>query len=144
MFSASPTPATVASVLSALSILRTEPQLRERLWSNIHYVHARLKSEGFDVLPDPPMSAILTIPIGTDSTVRAMSRDLYDAGVFVSSVAYPGVPLNEGRLRISLSAALTRDDLDRATAALVAAGAKHGILDRTGPGQPLPTVAPAQ
>ncbi len=128
MFSASPTPATVASVLEALRIMRSEPGLRVKLWENIRHLHDGLMRLGFDVYPSPPASAILTVRIGPDATVHAMSKDLYEAGVFMSSVVYPAVSPNEGRLRLSVSAAHTGEDLDTVLSVLGAVGEKYGII----------------
>jgi glycine C-acetyltransferase len=129
MFSASPTPATVASVLAALNIVKREPELRLRLWENIRYFHKELKQRGFTVYPDPPQSAIVTIPLGCpDGVVHAMSKDIFDEGILMSSVVYPAVPKNKGRLRISLSATHTREDMDRTLDALTKVGRKFAIV----------------
>ena len=114
MFSASPTPATVATALAALELLEADTALRARLWENIRFLHSELTSAGVLVFPDPPESAVITIPIGPDAMVHRMSRVLYERGLFSGSVIYPAVPRDEGRLRLSISAAHTREDLDAA------------------------------
>lgn len=126
-FSAAPTPAVSATVLAALDIIRNEPSLRRELWANVRYFHRRLKELGFNVFPDPPQSAILTIVVGPDTTVRNISKDLYDAGIFASIVVYPAVAPNRGTLRLSLSAAHTRKDFDYALDVLKAIGKRYGI-----------------
>jgi glycine C-acetyltransferase len=128
MFSASPTPSTVAAVLKSLQIMCREPQLRTKLWENVRYFSNGLKQLGFGVYPTPPVSAILTVSVGPDVTVHAMSKDLHEAGVLLSSVVYPAVSPNEGRLRLSLSAAHTRDDLDTVLSVLGVVGEKYGII----------------
>ena len=128
MFSASPTPAVIAAVLAGLRIVKREPQLRERLWSNVRYFHRELKRLGFEVFPDPPESAIVTIVVGADTAVRALSKRVYEEGLFISTVAYPAVPRNEGKLRLSLSANHTREQLDRAVETLGLIGGECGIL----------------
>ena len=128
MFSASPVPGTVAAVRESLRILRGEPELRERLWTNVRRICRGLKEAGFAVHPDPPQSAILTVAIGRDEVVHAMSRDLYEGGLLTSTVVYPAVPPNEGRLRLSLSAAHTEEALGRALDVLARAGRKYGII----------------
>jgi glycine C-acetyltransferase len=128
MFSASPTPAAVATVLKGLEIIDKEPQLRERLWENIRYFHGELKRLGFNVFPDPPASAVLTIEIGPDIKVREMSKAVYSKGIFMSTVAYPAVPRDKGKLRISLSAKHTREDLDKALTFLAEVGLASGML----------------
>jgi len=128
MFSASPTPATVATVLAALHLIESEPGLRKKLWRNVRYFHARLKEAGFEVFPDPPQSAIMTIVIGPDTAVRRLSKAVYEKGLFVSTVAYPSVPRDASRLRISLSAAHSREDLDEALRILTDVGREHELI----------------
>jgi glycine C-acetyltransferase len=128
MFSASPTPATVATALTGLRILQKEPEHRERLWRNIQHLHDALCAAGFNVFPSPPESAVLTLPAGEDLTVRALSKRLYEEGVFASTVAYPAVPRNQGKIRLSVSALHTEDNLDFATAALQRVGEEFGVI----------------
>jgi glycine C-acetyltransferase len=131
IFTASPTPATVATVLAGLDVIRKEPRLRHRLWENVHYLHGRLKDLGFDVFPDPPQSAIMTIVVGKDSLIRPVNRRVFEAGLFTGSAAYPAVPKNEAKLRLSLSAYHTREDLDCAADILARTGREFGFLQET-------------
>jgi glycine C-acetyltransferase len=128
MFSASPAPGTIAAVRESLRILRAEPQLRETLWQNVNFISDGLKSAGFTLYPDPPQSAILTILIGEDAVVHGMSRDLYEGGLLTSTVVYPAVSPNEGKMRLSLSASHTKEALTRALEVITAAGRRHGII----------------
>lgn len=128
IFSASPTPPNVAAALAALELVQQEPELRNRLWANIRYVHSALKERGFRVFPDQPESAIMVIVVGADVVLRQMSREVHNAGVFVSSVIYPAVARNESRLRISLTADHTREELDKALDVLTVAGRRYGVL----------------
>lgn len=127
MFSASPTPAVTATVLAGLRILRTEPLLRTRLWKNVRYFNEGLKTAGLTVFPVEPESAILTITVGADTAVREISRRIYEEGLFISSVAYPAVPRGEGKLRLSLSAVHTEDELDLSIEILGRVGREFGI-----------------
>ncbi|MBT7067393.1 MAG: aminotransferase class I/II-fold pyridoxal phosphate-dependent enzyme [Verrucomicrobia bacterium] len=128
IFTASPTPANSAAVLAGLTIIENEPQLRVKLWENIHYFHGQLKALGFRVFPDPPESAIMTVIVGPDITVRQMGTDLFNEGIFANIVFYPAVPPNKGTLRISLSANHTHKDLDRALYVLGSIGERYGLL----------------
>lgn len=128
MFSASPIPAVAATVLAGLRILQSEPERRETLWRNIHYFHGLLKACGFNVFPDPPESAVITLSIGNDMTVRNMSKRIYEEGVFASAVAYPAVPRNQGKIRISLSSLHTKEDLNLAAGILEKVGKEFDIL----------------
>ena len=70
----------------------------------------------------------MVIVVGADIGLRRMSREVHEGGVFVSSVIYPAVAKNESRLRISLTAAHTRAELDKALDVLTSAGRRHGVL----------------
>jgi glycine C-acetyltransferase len=128
MFSASPTPGVIASVLAALDIFQKEPWIRERLWKNIFYLYDGLKETGFSVYPSFPQSAILTVSVGEDMTVRRMSKRIYEKGLFVSAVAYPAVPRNEGKIRLSVSAAHKKEQLDTALEILKDVGKEFNII----------------
>ncbi len=132
MFTASPVPSTIAAVTAALEIMQREPALRERLWENIRYFSSRLKEAGFDIYPDPPQSAIITVKIGADAIVHAMSKRLFEEGVLMSTVVYPAVSPDEGRLRLSLSARHSRADLDRAVDVLSAAARSFEVAGMAG------------
>lgn len=127
-FSASSAPSTIAAVRAGLQIIQREPALREKLWNNVHYIHSGLHTLGFITNPVSPESAILTIVIGPDWKVHQMSRDLYEAGLFTSTVVYPAVPPNRGTLRLSLSALHTREDLDTVLSVLGTIGKKYELI----------------
>ncbi|MBU0683628.1 MAG: aminotransferase class I/II-fold pyridoxal phosphate-dependent enzyme [Candidatus Omnitrophota bacterium] len=127
-FSASITPSVVATVLAGLDVLREEPERREKLWSNIHYMHDNLKALGYDVYPSPPESAILIITIGNEVKLRQMSRRIHELGVFLSDVPYPAVPKDKGRFRFSLMATHTLDDLDETLDVLKTVGREFEVI----------------
>lgn len=114
IFSASPCPGVIAAAHKALSILRSEPQLRETLWRNIQYYHQGMKARGMMIHPDPAESGVMTLLIGEDIKLRDVSKAVYENGLFVSTVTYPAVSRNQGRLRMSISASHTIEQLDRA------------------------------
>lgn len=128
IFSASPTPATIASVLAALDIIEREPGLRLQLLENARYFHGELRRLGFEVRPKRPESGIVTIVVGSDARIRNVSRRVYEAGLFTGSAAYPAVPKDESRLRLCVSAQHTRKDLDDALQILTAVGRAQGLI----------------
>jgi 8-amino-7-oxononanoate synthase len=130
MFSASATPAVVAGVLAALRVMRREPQIREKLWDNIRYFHAGLQKCGLKPFPNPPDSAIVTVEVGDDKTVRDMSKRIYEEGIFVSAVQYPAVSKNHGKLRLSLSSLLSIEDLDKALDVIARVGDEFDVLGK--------------
>ncbi len=125
-FAASPTPMQVAAQLAALEVLKTEPQWHTQLWDNIKYFHAELKKRGFDI--ERTQTAITPVVIGDSFVMREITKFLDERGVFVNPVPYPAVPRKKDRLRLSLSALHTREDLDTVLSLLDEAEAKYKFV----------------
>lgn len=99
IFSASPTPASVAAAMAALEILEEEPWRVDNLRKNSDKMRAGFKKMGFKVIEG--MSAIVPVIIGDDPTTFVFWRKLYDAGVFTNAFISPGVPPGMAMLRTS-------------------------------------------
>jgi glycine C-acetyltransferase len=120
-------PATVASsALSAIEVLETHPELLAKQRENVAYFRAGLERLGFRPLPGP--SAIIPIIVGETAFAIAMSDRLLREGVFVTGFGYPVVPEGSARIRVQMSSALEREDLDRALAAFEKVGREVGLL----------------
>ncbi len=110
IFTASPSPGTIASTRAALEIIRTTPSLRERLWGNANFLYDGLKSLGYDL--SPQVSPVIAINVGERENALAMWKKLFDRGVYVNLVMPPATPNSKCLLRCSVSAAHTRAQLD--------------------------------
>jgi glycine C-acetyltransferase len=120
-------PATVASsALRAIEVLETHPELLSKQRESLAYFRAGLERLGFRPLPGP--SAIIPIIVGETAFAIAMSDRLLSEGVFVTGFGYPVVPEGSARIRVQISAALEREDLDRALAAFEKVGREVGLL----------------
>jgi glycine C-acetyltransferase len=120
-------PATVAcSALKAVELLETQPQLVEAQRANTQYFRAGLQRLGFKPLDGP--SAIVPIIVGDTAFAIAMSDRLLKEGVFVTGFGFPVVPEGTARVRVQISSALTRDELDRALAAFEKVGRELGVI----------------
>jgi glycine C-acetyltransferase len=120
-------PATVAcSSLEAIQYLEAHPELVDRLRDNVAYFRDGLQRLGFKPLEGP--SAIVPIIVGDTAFAIAMSDKLLKQGVFVTGFGFPVVPEGTARIRTQLSAALTKDEMDRALAAFERVGKDVGIL----------------
>jgi len=117
VFTASGSPSNIAGVQAALAIVRTDSSLRKRLWENVRRVRAGLSRIGYRI--GQTESPIVPILIGDTAKAIAMSAQLLDRGVYVSGFGFPVVPQGQARLRCQISAAHTREHLDRAIAAIV-------------------------
>jgi glycine C-acetyltransferase len=120
-------PATVAcSALAAIDYLEQHPELMERLRSNISYFREGLHRLGLKPLEGE--SAIIPIIVGDTAFAIAMSDRLLKKGVFVTGFGYPVVPEGTARIRVQMSAKLTKEEMDRALQAFESVGKEVGLL----------------
>ncbi|OCX52822.1 8-amino-7-oxononanoate synthase [Mucilaginibacter sp. PPCGB 2223] len=112
IFSASMTPASVASVIAALDIIETEPHHIENLWKNTHYATRLLLEEGFDI--GVTESPILPIYVRDNDKTFMATNILQRDGVFVNPVVSPAVPSDMSLLRFSLMATHTFSQIEEA------------------------------
>lgn len=126
MFSTALPPAVTGGLIAALDVIQTEPELRRKLWQNIDYMIGNLKKMGFNL--GNAQTAIIPIIIGDEKTLKLMSKEIHEAGIFVNSVYYPAVPKKLCRLRLSLMATHTQEDLDDTLAVLERVGRKYGLI----------------
>jgi glycine C-acetyltransferase len=115
LFSNSVAPPIVAASLKVIELLRTAGELRRRLADNTKLFRARMTEEGFDILPgDHP---IVPVMIGDAALASRMAASMLEKGVYVVGFSYPVVPQGKARIRTQVSAAHTRDELERAVRA---------------------------
>lgn len=127
MFSASPTPASVASALAALDILETHPELIDKLMRNARKMREGLKNLGFRVGEHD--SAVVPVIIGDTDKVLLMWRHLFDAGVFVNAFIRPGVPPGWEMLRTSYMSTHEDKHLDKILDIFSVVGKRLGVIN---------------
>ena len=117
LFSNSVAPPIAAASLKVLELLGTAGDLRQRLADNTKLFRSRMAEEEFDILPgDHP---IVPVMIGDAALAGRMAAAMLQKGVYVVGFSYPVVPQGKARIRAQVSAAHTRDDLERAVQAFV-------------------------
>ena len=116
----------IAGLIEVFKILDTELDRFERLWANIRYMTGRLAEKGFDL--GKTDSAIIPIVIKDEAKLQGILADLHEAGIFMNYVAFPAVPKRKCRLRMSMMAQHTCDDLDCVIDVMVRLGRKYGII----------------
>jgi 8-amino-7-oxononanoate synthase len=126
IFSASMPPASVATVLAALEVMKREPERRENLWRLTHRMQEGLKSLGFDI--GHSETPIIPVVIGEMEDTFVMWKSLFDAGVFTNPVMPPAVPESQCRLRISLMATHTDDHIDAVLEAFATVGRAIAVI----------------
>jgi glycine C-acetyltransferase len=120
-------PATVASsALRAIEVLESHPELLVKQRDNVAYFRAGLERLGFRPLAGE--SAIIPIIVGETAFAIAMSDRLLREGIFVTGFGFPVVPEGAARIRVQMSTALEREQLDRALCAFESVGRELGLL----------------
>lgn len=112
-------PMVAAGLVAGLDVLSAQPDRLERLWSNATYLRAGLQRLGLNT--GASVTPIIPVIVGTAERAAALKRALLDASVYVQAFAAPVVPDGAARVRVIVSAAHTRADLDEALAAFAAA-----------------------
>jgi 8-amino-7-oxononanoate synthase len=110
IFTASPTPATIASTRAALKLLREGVELRRQLWSNARTLYARLKELGYQLGPEP--SPIIATILDTPQEAIALWRGLLEHGIYVNLMLPPAAPEGKSLVRCSVSAAHSSEQID--------------------------------
>jgi len=126
VFSCALSPVVTAGVLKSLELAQAEPELRTRLWENVHHIRRRLEEEGVDV--GDSTSQIIPIMVRNDRRIFELGHKLFRAGLYLQPVIYPAVAKHRSRFRVSISASHTFDQLDEGVSILVRVLREEGIL----------------
>ena len=127
IFSASMTPASVATVLEAINIIENEPQRIEKLWENTSYALETFKSLGFNT--GKSESPIIPLFIGDDIKALKLTQILLEDGIFINPVVSPAVPKEDSLIRYSLMATHTKEQIDISIEKIFKAAKKLGVFD---------------
>jgi len=127
IFSASPTPASVAAALAALEILEAEPERITKLKKNSDRMRTGFKKLGFQIIDG--RSAIVPVIVGDDMIAFQFWRELFDNGVFVNAFISPGVPPGMQMMRTSYMATHENHHLDKILDIFSKTARKLGILN---------------
>jgi glycine C-acetyltransferase len=126
LFSSAMTVPDVAACLAALDILEASTELVDKLWENTRYFKAEMKRLGFDT--GLSLTPITPIMLGEATLAQQFSRELFDAGVFAMAIGFPTVPRGKARIRVMISAAHQKEDLDKGLEAFASVGRKLGVI----------------
>jgi glycine C-acetyltransferase len=126
IFSNSLPPAVVCGSIAAFDLLTKDKSIIKRLHDNTDYFRKEIKGLGFKIIDGT--HPIVPVMLGEASIAQKMSNELLKAGVYIKGLWYPVVPKGEARLRVQISAALTKKDIDRALEAFHRVGKKMQII----------------
>ncbi|MCF3102628.1 aminotransferase class I/II-fold pyridoxal phosphate-dependent enzyme [Streptomyces roseoverticillatus] len=118
-----------AGLIASLDVIESEPGRLKRLWANITTLRDGLRKAGFDL--ERTESAILPIVIGDERKAMEMGRAVRARGLFCQTVVYPGVPIGDARLRVSVTCEHTPQDLELATGIFIESATETGVLPRS-------------
>jgi len=125
VFTASGSPANIASVSAAVKVVRSRPELREQLWANVKRLRQGLRELGYAIgETESPIVPILT---GDEARTYALWQRLLGEGLYVNLILPPGCPVDDCVLRASCSAAHTSEHLSRALDIFGRVGAALGV-----------------
>ena len=117
VFSAGTTPASAATVIAALEVMKEEPERLERLWENTVYARNLLTEEGFDI--GDSSTPIIPIKVGSDTKAYQYFALMLEKGVYINCVVTPAVKPNEAILRYSLMATHTKEMIHQSVDSLI-------------------------
>jgi glycine C-acetyltransferase len=127
LFSNSLPPHVVAAAIKVFDMLAAAGDLRDRVKENTRYFREQMTKAGFDIKPG--VHPIVPVMVYDAKKAQAMATELLEEGIYVTGFFYPVVPQGQARIRTQMSAAHTREHLDRAIAAFTKVGKKLGIID---------------
>ena len=126
LFSNSLAPGVVGAATKVLEMLSKDTSLRDKVMENAQYFHSEMKAKGFDI-PDGD-AAIVPVMLYDAKLSQKMAEKLMDEGIYVIGFFYPVVPKEKARIRVQLSAAHTKEHLDKAIAAFEKVGKDLGVI----------------
>lgn len=126
LFSSAMTVPDTAACIAAIDLLEESTELVDRLWENARYFKAEMKTLGFDT--GGSVTPITPVMLGEASLAQQFSRELFENGVFAMAIGFPTVPRGKARIRVMISAAHTKADLDQGLEAFEKVGKTLGVV----------------
>jgi len=126
LFSNSVAPSIVGASIEMFKMLGESDDLHTKLMENVEYFRTRMLDAGFDI--KPTQSAICAVMLYDAKLSQDFAAEMQKEGIYVTGFYYPVVPKGQARIRVQLSAAHTREQLDKAIAAFITVGKRLGVL----------------
>ncbi|UCF65818.1 MAG: aminotransferase class I/II-fold pyridoxal phosphate-dependent enzyme, partial [bacterium] len=130
LFSNTLSPVITAASIAAFDLLEGSDKLRKNLMKNTTYFRKAMTDLGFDIVPGVhPITPVLFRKFDDDAQLaQRMAHDLYHEGIYVIGFSFPVVPKGQARIRVQISAAHTKEQIDQALTAFEKVGKKHKVI----------------
>ncbi len=126
LFSSATTPPDVAATIESFNILMESEDLVNKLWDNGDYFKEKMQNLGFDIgHSETPITPVM---IGEAKKASEMSKKLFEEGIFATSIGFPTVPRGKARIRVMISAAHSKEDLNFAVEKFAKIGKEMGLI----------------
>ena len=126
LFSNSLAPCIIGASLEVFRILKESNELHDRLVENVNYFRDKMMSAGFDI--KPTQSAICAVMLYDARLSQVFATRMQEEGIYVTGFYYPVVPKDQARIRVQISAAHNRSQLDRCVEAFIKVGKELNVL----------------
>ena len=126
LFSNSLAPCIIGASLEVFRILKESNELHDKLIENVNYFRDKMMAAGFDI--KPTQSAICAVMLYDARLSQVFAAKMQEEGIYVTGFYYPVVPKAQARIRVQLSAAHTREQLDKCIAAFIKVGKELDVL----------------
>ena len=126
LFSNSLAPCIIGASLEVFRILKESNELHDKLVENVNYFRDRMMAAGFDI--KPTQSAICAVMLYDARLSQVFAARMQEEGIYVTGFYYPVVPKDQARIRVQISAAHTREQLDKCIAAFIKVGKDLDVL----------------
>jgi glycine C-acetyltransferase len=126
LFSSAVTPPDAAACIAAIDLLESSTELIDRLWDNAKYFKGEMKRLGFNTgVSTTPITPVM---LGESPLAQQFSRELFDDNVFAMALGFPTVPQGKARIRVMISAAHEKKDLEKGLDSFSKVGKKLGVI----------------
>jgi len=126
LFSSALTVPDTAACLAALDILEMSTELVDKLWKNANYFKTEMRRLGFNT--GNSTTPITPVMLGEAELAQNFSYKLFEAGVFAMAIGFPTVPRGKARIRVMISAAHEKTDLDQGIEIFAKVGRELGVI----------------
>ena len=126
LFSNSLAPCIIGASLEVFRILKESNELHDKLVENVNYFRAKMMAAGFDI--KPTQSAICAVMLYDAKLSQVFAAKMQEEGIYVTGFYYPVVPKDQARIRVQISAAHDKGQLDKCIAAFIKVGKELGVL----------------